>query len=377
MADNIKPQEAGMNKRPRGSGFTNLSRFLEAGKDNRLGSTISGGVAGAGQQARGQLSSAQQGFQSQLQSSKIGDEDEKSLVTQGLEAAKQGQVSEEQAKGFERIRGGYKGPTALGNEEALSASALRAEQLGQNVQSRGGRQQLLQQFAAQGRPYSSGQQRLDEMLLGRTGAKDLQQARRQTAGVAGETAQAVQGARTQGQEAQNLARTFAEDVSKQLQERQQGVQQETQQALSEFTGGQQARQAAFDKLSSVLGKTQINLGPNAYAQEKAAIDEALQAGTLDPVQAAQLKTAIPKLAFYGQTVPLGFSAGDMPTSTADFMTPERAAQLNALARLGGGQANYQATARPLKQAATLYNDREVQKRINAAAADFANRFKIF
>jgi|GEM_PF-6010876 hypothetical protein len=47
---------------PKGTGFTNLNRVMQANRSNRLGSTLAGGVAGAAQQFKGGLQGSQQRF---------------------------------------------------------------------------------------------------------------------------------------------------------------------------------------------------------------------------------------------------------------------------------------------------------------------------
>lgn len=198
-----------------GSGFTNLQKMLQASRSNKLGQTVSTGIQQAGDASRRALQTAGQQFQQQ-----VGNEQQR----QANEAQRAERVlgdvskaSEEDINAFEGIRGGQsKGPTGVANADELRQQAQEAERLGKSTGSDVGRQGLLQRYVGGNRRYTGGQQSVDALLLGQTGADKLKQSRRGTFGL-NQQAQAQQvGAQARGQELASGARGMAESTIKRL-----------------------------------------------------------------------------------------------------------------------------------------------------------------
>ena len=192
-----------------GSGFTNLQRILQASKANRLGQTVSSGIQQAGQAARGSLQQAGSQFQQQ-----VGTEQQRQAQEQERANRVLGDVSkasEEDINAFEGIRGGQsKGPMDIANADELNQKAQEAERLGKSTGSETGRLGLLQRYVGGGRRYTGGQQSVDALLLGQTGADKLKQSRRGTFGL-GQQAQKQQiGAQAMGKELSSGAKGLAE-----------------------------------------------------------------------------------------------------------------------------------------------------------------------
>lgn len=165
-----------------GSGFTTLQKYLQANKANKLGSTVGSGIQQAGQQATGAMQTAgnkfQQGFQSEQ--NRLGAEGQRVDRVMGNVTA----ATDEDVNAFEGIRGGKtKGPQAIENANELREQARQAKALGEATGSEAGRYGLLQRYVGAGKQYTGGQQRLDNLLLGQTGAGNLREARRDTAGL--------------------------------------------------------------------------------------------------------------------------------------------------------------------------------------------------
>jgi len=206
-------------RQQKGTGFTNLQKYLQANKDNRLGQTISQGIGQAAQQARSGLQQAQSQFASQLESPDIlGSEASKTARTNiltGLSQSATPSVSQQDIDQFTKFReGSYTGPQGLSNIDTLINRAGQAEQLGRAVGREEGRGQLLQQFVG-GPQYTSGQRTFDTSLLG--GGSGLSAARQQTVGLVGTTAregrQAFETAAGKAQQAKDFGTETAKLLS--------------------------------------------------------------------------------------------------------------------------------------------------------------------
>lgn len=196
----------------RGSGFTNINRVLGANQNNRLGTSISQGVLGQAEQARGNIREASNKFREEAGSNRLDTEGNRvarqnilNKVTQETDAPPV--LGEDEQKQFENFRTGtYKGPQQLGNEGEIRSQAENAQQLGKLTQTSGGRQGLLQRFAG-GAGYGLGQQKVDNLLL--SGAPGgLNAIRRYTQGLGEEQNRAINEARNVGSEYANRAKAF-------------------------------------------------------------------------------------------------------------------------------------------------------------------------
>lgn len=192
-------QQTGQQQRKQGTGFTNIGRILQANQGNRLGQAVGGGIQNTVQNVRTNLQNQQNAFGQQIQEQKnIINQDQqlKNQALQQLSGNNEAQAYDDLAKkaqDFSRIReGAYFGPSALENPEVLQAQAQDASFLGNAVNQSGGRQVLLQRFA--GNPqYTQGQQRIDNLLLGKQ-LDPLRQARRQAIGLGNQTESQIKAA---------------------------------------------------------------------------------------------------------------------------------------------------------------------------------------
>jgi len=209
----LNPNQIGQPQEKRqGSGFTNLQRIMQANQGNRLGSTVGQGIQQAGEQTRQGLGQAQEQFKQQSEAGRLDTQQNKERVENVLKDPTQ--ATGEDINQFARFRAGqYGGPQTLTNIQNLQGQAQEAQNLGQAASSQAGRQGLLQRFAAAPGQYGSGQQRLDTLLLGTTGAQPLREARRSVSGLGQQVAGAGEAAQNVAQQYQNLARGFGQDVT--------------------------------------------------------------------------------------------------------------------------------------------------------------------
>lgn len=247
-----------------GSGFTNLQRYLQANKSNRLGQAVAGGVQQAGQQAQGAITQAGQQFETESEKEK------ERLASQGKRVSDilggdVSKASDEDVGAFQNILGAEsKGPTGVQNAEELRSKAQEAQQLGQAGGSQAGRFGLLQRFVGGNRPYTMGQQRLDQLLLGQTGSQQLQGARAGTIGLGQQAERQIGAAQAQGQELQGQARQLAESTKGQLGQQASAYDTAMQQKLAEQT---KAYQDVINQFGpQAMGNAPVQIDENMFKQ---------------------------------------------------------------------------------------------------------------
>jgi hypothetical protein len=224
----------------KGTGFTNLSRILQASQGSKLGQTIAGGITGQAQQVQSGIQTAQDKFkkEAKTEADKLDEEKRRGIIEN---AASKGELGGSDVETFQNyLSGQYKGPMELANQQQLANQAQQAETLGRlasGIGSRSGtgqgdRQQLLRRFAG-GADYTSGQRKLDESILARDKQANLAAAARQTRGVAEEAQRAGAIAQAQGQEYQNVAKQFAKETAQKVQEAKQPISSDVDKIVSE------------------------------------------------------------------------------------------------------------------------------------------------
>lgn len=226
-----------------GTGFTNLSRIVNANKSNKLGGAIGGGIQRTVGDVKQGLNQATQGFQQKAQEQQQGLAQNRNLVNQAIQ--RYGYVGNEPAQGpseeeiarFQDIQNAqYQGPQSLENEQELLAKSRTAEALGQAAGSQEGRLNLLNRFVG-GKGYTTGQRRLDNLLLGQSAGTALKEARRESMGLGDKASTEAQVAKLKaqglagdvtalGQEATGQLTTAAQEYANKLAERQKAAQQE-------------------------------------------------------------------------------------------------------------------------------------------------------
>jgi hypothetical protein len=327
-----------------GTGFTNLSRVLNANQNNRLGNTIGSGVSNVVGQAKSNLGQAQQQFGQQSQKGAVGSDQDKQYVQQTLQDPTKAQQSDYDK--FSRFRQGYQGPQGL-QSDTLKAQQQDLSSLGGLANSSGGRQALLQRFVG-GPQYNQGQQQLDTMLLGQSGG-NLNNLRRQTQQANQNINQGYDVAAQQANLLKNQSAGFGQDVTNQLTGAQTAQNTDLTNRAAQYTTEEQA---LHDTLANLLtpvkdvatpsnGQVGIGLanqqtGPGAinqaqYDQAMAALGRAGQSG--QDLLNQQL---------YGANAVNGFDPNSVIGNVNAYTTNQVAnaqdlAKAQALAKLSGDQ----------------------------------------
>lgn len=191
-----------MIQQPKGSGFTNINRILQANQQNKLGQAIGSGVQQGANQFKSGLGDAQNQFGANIadiNNKKQQDVTSVGATTQKLSAGGSAIGQQEQDSATRLIAQNYgqdKLAGGLNNINNLAGQAQQTEGLARQTGSSEGRQNLLQRFVGKGQ-YTGGQQRLDNLILGQTGQSELASARRAGVGLGSDLNQAQQGARGQ------------------------------------------------------------------------------------------------------------------------------------------------------------------------------------
>lgn len=164
-------------KGPSSSGrFSNIQNFIRANQSGRIGEQVTEKVGSEKQKATQKLQETKDAFGGQIGSVAAGVAKSKEDVNKGIQDLTAGGTYAAQTPVAEQaissIQGAlskqYEGPQQLGNEQILAGEAQNLGQIGQASKTEGGRAALLQRFFGRERPtYTSGQTRLDNLLLGR------------------------------------------------------------------------------------------------------------------------------------------------------------------------------------------------------------------
>ena len=354
----------GIPKSQQGTGYTNLSTIMGANQGNQLGQAVAGGIEQTGQQAQSALNSGVQNFNKNSAANQMGTQDQKQYVQNTLgnlgigangqslyhssSGSSQSQLvpsiqspsSTDVSKFQQYMSGQYGGPTNIANINAIQNQAANAQQQGQEASTTGGRQALLQQYAANpSTAYGQGAQMLDTALLGATGGKQLGQASQAVSGLTNQVNSVESAAQQQAQQYQNQAQGFGQAVTGQVQGASANVYNPAQQQAQQFNANDAANQA------------------NEQAQVQAA-----QAGYLTD-SAAQVLGLSNGQRTYGVNVGqyIGYNPANEQASALNVMNQPQQQQYSGLQQLmGNAPVNYG----PAYQAGqTTYNQAGLQSAI--------------
>lgn len=162
--------------------------------------------------------------------------------------------TEQELADFNKFRtGGYTGPKSLQDFQTLMGNATEAQNIGDLTRSAGGRQEILRRFVG-GDDYSQGQQRLDELLLGKSSG--LNEARKATRGLTNQATQANLGAGATAKELENRAKIFNEETVNKLTEKKNPFNTQIDQRLAEIQANENKRGETLSNFENILqGKT--------------------------------------------------------------------------------------------------------------------------
>lgn len=270
QASNVNQPAA---RAPSSSGrFTNIQNFINANKSGQIGQQVTEKVGGEKQKATEKLAKTKQDFGGQISQVAQGVNKSKQDVNQAINNISAGGTYSAQAPvadaAIQNIQKAlqlkYSGPQSLGNEQQLAGEAQNLTSLGKLSQDNSGRVALLQRFFGRERPtYSSGQTRLDNLLLGRQNQalSDIRQA-----------------GRGFNKDLNEANQTALKDITRQKQNidaLKQGVKGQVQSTLSsgESAALAAARQAADEyqgRVRDFLGNSRINLSSDVFLGDNSA-----------------------------------------------------------------------------------------------------------
>src|ERR1035437_3464744 len=232
------------------------------------------------------------------------------------------------------MQGNYAGPTQLNNYGALQAQGQNLQGLGQNLNTQGGLQSLLQQYVG-GNNYNQGEQGLDTLLLGQTGKPQLQNITRSLQNV-GNIPQSAEAAATgAAQQAATGNQDFARQIGSQLSGAQGNIagniQNNINAANTENQNTINSEQGIYDLLNNAanpdtastkanrIGGAATTPGTN-WQTAQLALQQAAQSGQISPTDFNTINKLIPQLQLSGQD--------------------PKALLAQAFAQLGGQQGQY-------------------------------------
>lgn len=244
-------QTAGQQKQQQGTGFTNLNRLFQANKDNQLGQKVTGNIQTQVGNVQSQIEQQKQKFQNEAEQSKLDTqqnrEQREAVLGRFGQSGVAGQgPTEDEIKTFTKYRtGDYAGPQGLGSSDVAAMSGVAKGISGQvSNLSPSGTQELLRRTMA-GNRYTQGQQRLDSLLMDRSGLSGVQ---RQAQGLTGDINRAQVAAQGQAQLIANQNRQFAEETKQALQSGASGIDQQVQ---AELQSAQAAEQSRLQRIQAV------------------------------------------------------------------------------------------------------------------------------
>jgi hypothetical protein len=204
------------NRQQKGTGFTNISKILDANKGagEKIGQTLGSNLAGQADSVRAGIQSSQDQFNNASGAAKT---TANNSIQAGQQYVRQaGETDDAYANrlnapttdfsqvGKDLSSAQYKGPTGLTNADQLNSQAANVAALGRLAGTNEGQSQLLRSEVAQRGNYSQGQNALDSLLLGNSGQQYIQQGRT-AANQVGQAANAAAGSAQAQAQAANTA----------------------------------------------------------------------------------------------------------------------------------------------------------------------------
>lgn len=209
---------AGTSKPQTGTGYTNLNKFLGANQGNQLGQKVAGSLQTQIGGVKSQLGEQQTAFQTEADKNKLNTEENTQKRDEVIgrfsnASSAGGPLSDEDVSKVTQYRGGaYTGPTGLKDTSALSQQATDLAGQTTNL-SPSGTQELLRRTIGGGR-YTQGQQKLDSLLMDRSG---LKQVGREAQTLGSDVNRANLAAQGQAQALKGQAAQFGQETTEKLQ----------------------------------------------------------------------------------------------------------------------------------------------------------------
>lgn len=318
------PQNAPINPQQpqrQGSGFTNLSRILQANRGNRLGETIQNSITGGAQQVRQQLGDTRNQFQQASDKANLASDQNQQIRQNVLQNIAGGQtdLSQDQVNQFKQFReGNYTGPSGLDSAK-VSGLTGRAQELQNQAKNPLSENALQSTVGTQSnQPYTRGQIGLDRTLLGTINPQILGQTRSAVRGLPQNIQREQETAQDLGTLRQNQAQQFGTDTRAQL---------------GTIADQNQAGTGALGQISSGINKN-VQDYQTQQAQDYARLQNALSTRNV---------SSSPELSFLKGGLAYGLSpqtlqsyvSENAPATKESVASTTQRAQLDALSKLAG------------------------------------------
>lgn len=241
-----------------GTGYTNLNRLFQANKDNQLGQKVAGDIQNQIGGVQNQLKQQQDQFnkQSQQESSKFNEGERSAVLGRFSNADQAGNISDEDVNKFQTYRSGeYKGPQSLGDTSAISQQASGLAQQVSNFNP-AGTQELLRRSVG-GNRYTSGQSRLDSLLMDKS---KLQPVARQASGLGQQLTQANMAAQGQAELLKNQAKQFGAQTNELLNQGLSNIDTSVQGQLKAAQDAETDRQNRLQQLDETINGKLVDSG---------------------------------------------------------------------------------------------------------------------
>lgn len=257
------------------------------------------------------------------------------------------------------MQGNYTGPTQLNNYNALLAQGQNLQGLGQNLNTQGGLQSLLQQYI--GSPgYNQGEQGLDTILLGQTGKPQLQNIAKSLQNVINIPQNAESQAQGLAQQTATGNQQLGQSIQNQITGAENPILQNIQGAIDSANTQNQTTQNNAQSIYNLLNNPNAVAGPNGNrigggfsapttdlgAAQQAAL-RSNQLGLTNADTYSQLNKLIPLMQAAGKDPKtlLAQAFTNAPTALPQYSlqqgaNAQQAAQLNALQQLSGQAPQY-------------------------------------
>lgn len=257
------------------------------------------------------------------------------------------------------LQGNYGGPSQLNDYNTLLAQGQNLQGLGQNINTQGGLQSLLQQYIG-GNNYTQGQQGLDTLLLGQTGKPQLQNTARMLQNVIKIPQSAQSQAQGLAQQTATGNQQFANNLRNQLTAAENPILQNIQNQIDTANQTNQGIQTSANSINDLLNNPTQSLNSNTnrigghaaapttdLQSSQKAIQDAFQNKMIDAGTFNKLNQLIGTMSITGGNPKeaLAHAFNNAPVAMPQYSlqqgaNAQQAAQLNALQQLSGQSPEY-------------------------------------
>lgn len=348
-----------------GSGFVNLQQYLDANQNNNIEGTVANGIDQEADQAKTDIANSTNQFDTDSNNASIdstqNQADATRIMGEAANATQDSDVSADDYNTFNNIRTGtYQGPTSLSNLGTLQTEAQSAQEAAGASGSEAGRYGLLQRYLGGNDGYNTGEQTLDNALLGNSSGTQLKAASENAANLGQSVTDANTAAGNQALLNENQGKQYQTQLLAQL-----GVDPNGNTLSTDITGGidpnitvgstgyngTNAYNANYGKLNDTTNVNSNGLIQTAYNnaynndytpqlgsyQNILNLQNAATNGTLNQAQASQLGLTMGER-LYGvdpsQSAYISTTPGNAPTIQNTATTGDYA-KINALTKLAG------------------------------------------